>query len=225
MRYSKKESVEAIQWFGGVSHPMVTPYKVPYKGGVRICSFCGKPMISHGLLRVPEGGDVRKYTLCPGDYIVTEECGCTYGCSQEVFETTYYGGYDEKVPIQPFEGSYIDPRKTANNKRLDAAKVKRVEELIASSTQEPVINAWAEARRAAKAIESIPTSRKIGRCAIEVVYNRTSRGTPLSIAQLCAMDVSTIKKNPNGDWCQEMNGEVVAVFRPDEIVVLDIYDV
>jgi hypothetical protein len=100
--------VEATQWFANGDHPLddvwrnyedtgykpnapregkiVRYYRYPGEPHNNACSQCGHPMKEHGWIDTIQGG----YTVCPGDYIITEPDGKGYyPCKASVFNLKY----------------------------------------------------------------------------------------------------------------------------------------
>ena len=108
-RYRKKPAVvEATQWFKNGDHPeddlimseggferegkIVRRWRHPARGrrhpdvgGEEVCEHCSQIMRDHGWIKTLEG----RHTVCPGDWIITDEKGEIYPCKPDVFEMTY----------------------------------------------------------------------------------------------------------------------------------------
>jgi hypothetical protein len=96
--------VEASQWFTNGDHPLdncetcfdsngqpfpgegkvVQYYRHPLDSGDRVCVRCLKLMHVHGWIDQGKG-----HTVCPGDWIVTEEPGTYRPYSQTMFAYTF----------------------------------------------------------------------------------------------------------------------------------------
>jgi len=112
-------TVMAVQWFKNGDHPLdkseaividqkeflsegkfVRRFRHPDIDGDEACDRCGHNFHSHGFIEVPDDGigdPDAGLTVCPSDYVVTNEEGDTYPTPAEEFEKTYnlragYGG-------------------------------------------------------------------------------------------------------------------------------------
>ena len=98
--------VEATQWFKNGDHPkdfestyhlpsrdaiigegqVVRYFRHPDVLGNQLCRHCGIGMDAHGWIDDVQGG----HTVCPGDWIITEQDGLRYyPCKLDAFEATY----------------------------------------------------------------------------------------------------------------------------------------
>lgn len=109
MKYRRKAcEIEATRWFKNGDHPLddvmrpfedtgkiptepregkvVRYYRHPAINGKQKCSRCKHIMHDHGWIdeRMSESG----YTVCPGDYVISEE-GETFNMKPEMFEQLY----------------------------------------------------------------------------------------------------------------------------------------
>ena len=96
--YKKRPEIfDAVQWFKQGDPPFYStlsgesrPYVLkPYPWDVK-CDNCGKHMSNHGILLTGS------QSVCPGDWIVTNNLGESYPCRPNVFEKIY-----EKISDNP----------------------------------------------------------------------------------------------------------------------------
>lgn len=106
MKYRKKPALtEATQWFVNGDHPqdastlidgpdgsqrstegkLVRYFQRINIPGQRYCTICGNVMEKHGLLEGLNGEE----TVCPGDYIVTDQKGRHYVVKRVEFEAQF----------------------------------------------------------------------------------------------------------------------------------------
>lgn len=111
-----KAVIKAYQWWENGDHPddlsrmitvdgstflsegkLVRRFRVPDPGrrGEDICPLCAHPFHIHGWIEVE--GEPEGHTVCPGDYIVTNEIGVIYPVHEDIFVKEYnllagYGG-------------------------------------------------------------------------------------------------------------------------------------
>lgn len=100
--FKKPRIIEATQWFKNGDHPkdrfspegviqngleglVVRYFRTPDVDGSEVCSNCNKPMHIHGYLEHIIGG----YTVCPGDWIITNENGDYYPIKPHIFKDEY----------------------------------------------------------------------------------------------------------------------------------------
>lgn len=107
-------TVLAVQWFKNGDHPLdgseaividqkeflsegklVRRFRSPDIDGDERCDRCGHPFHIHGWIDVED--DPEGHTVCPSDYVVTNEAGDTYPTPAEDFEREFnlragYGG-------------------------------------------------------------------------------------------------------------------------------------
>ena len=90
-------TIEATQWCKNGDHPeddvmgvkperegkVVGYYRNPHVKGSKICLKCGYKMHMHGWIGSP------KYTVCPGDWIITGEFGDHSACDNRLFKELY----------------------------------------------------------------------------------------------------------------------------------------
>lgn len=105
-------TVKAVQWFANGDHPLdnarpividgdeflsegeiVRRFRSPDIKGTDVCDKCGNIFHVHGWIDDTDGGQ----TVCPRDYVITNEAGDTYPTPEKDFESTYnlkagYGG-------------------------------------------------------------------------------------------------------------------------------------
>lgn len=111
MKYKKnQEEFNAVQWWKNGDHPedhshLVYPghnsmtqfepflsegkavrhYRKPDSHGWEKCNTCGAALHDHGWIDIAGGG----YTVCPGDWIITDAMGGRCACKPDIFEATY----------------------------------------------------------------------------------------------------------------------------------------
>lgn len=90
MYIKKPVMVEAYQWFEvspyqhGIARD-VDYYRNPERRGDSKCNACKRIMDDHGWIDTYGGG----YTVCPEDFIVTDERGGKFPCKPDTFKLTY----------------------------------------------------------------------------------------------------------------------------------------
>tara|TARA_R110000787_G_scaffold225238_2_gene333243 strand:- start:233 stop:568 length:336 start_codon:yes stop_codon:yes gene_type:complete len=102
---TKKNQIEAHQWFKNGDHPedfpnglnyiegtndlfegkVVRRFRDPEISGRMACKKCGDIYHHHGWIETLKGG----HTACPGDYIIKGVEGEFYPCKPDTFELTY----------------------------------------------------------------------------------------------------------------------------------------
>lgn len=108
MKYRKKPALtEATQWFHNGDHPQDRSTEIPGPDGAtkltegkvvrffrsltipggRFCPDCGNIMQKHGV--ITNGLNQEEETVCPGDYIITDQKGRYYRLHAHEFEASY----------------------------------------------------------------------------------------------------------------------------------------
>jgi hypothetical protein len=132
-KYRKKPVViEATQWFSNGDHPedytkdiynspevifsaeyrkqrnwegdVVRYYRHPEYSGNMSCQYCSMQMSAHGWIDNSVGG----YTVCPGDWIITDVSGEYYPCKPDIFAMRYERVEDGTIST-PGEGGSATP--------------------------------------------------------------------------------------------------------------------
>lgn len=78
--------VTASLWNAVADHPRVGPFIHRYIDSTATCFHCKNVMWKHGWIDSVGGRD---RTVCPGDYVVTDENGYDYPCKPAVFTAKY----------------------------------------------------------------------------------------------------------------------------------------
>lgn len=92
-RYRKNPGeTTAHQWFKNGDHPndgppdregrVVRYFRRPDVPGDTPCRYCGEHAHTHGWIDTPDGG----HSVCPGDWIVTDERGVYRRCKADEFD-------------------------------------------------------------------------------------------------------------------------------------------